>query len=320
VVTPECILTPLIPVYVAAVLVAPLSRSRKLLALVAGAPIFFALGTARLLVLAVPASLLSAPLAAVHAFSQVVAGVLLVAATAWWATKVRSAGDAQVAVSAKRSPKEGKRRDGLALAAKPAAALAARPAAAVAARLPSAITKRLPATLPARLLAALPTRLTAALAAGLGASIAAALVWHRALIATVAAAQRVMGHAGHDFGDPQGALALLPAYQVGLLVALWVAFGRTASWPRFATGLAALAASQVALVAGLGELFHHAGLDPHISLIRAWAVAGPLIVAALIEQPDLLSRSYSDVPSSALISSTMRAGNVADSLTSPKRS
>ena len=264
VVTPECILTPLIPVYAAAVLVAPLSRRRKLLALAAGAPIFFALGTARLLVLAVPASLLSSPLAAVHAFSQVVAGVLLVAGTAWWATRIRPAGDLRVVDSATRS----------------AAALAA--------------------------------RLAAALAAGLGASIAAAVVWDGALIAAVATAQRVMGHAGHDFGDPQGALALLPAYQLGLLVALWVAFGRTASWPRFATGLAALAASQVALVAGLGELFHHGGLDPHISLIRAWAVAAPLIAVTLIEQPDVLSRSYSDVSSSALMVRRIGPGQPAD--------
>ena len=55
VVTQECVFTPLIPVYLAGVLSAPLVPWRRALVLAATPTVFFAIGVARVLVLAVPA-------------------------------------------------------------------------------------------------------------------------------------------------------------------------------------------------------------------------------------------------------------------------
>jgi exosortase/archaeosortase family protein len=68
-VTQECIATPLIPVYVAAVLVFVRPWPRATLWMAAGAPLFLALGIARLLVVAVPAGLDRPPGFLIHAFS-----------------------------------------------------------------------------------------------------------------------------------------------------------------------------------------------------------------------------------------------------------
>ena len=81
-------------------------------------------------------------------------------------------------------------------------------------------------------------------------------------------------------GDAQGALALLPAYQAGLLLAI----GMTAfpGWRRFLLAFGLLLASQVALLAVLGELAAHAGWVAHALLLRAWAVAVPVILALVL--------------------------------------
>ena len=84
-VTQECIFTPLIPVYLAGVLSVPLSRRRRALALLATPFIFFAVGVARLLVLAVPRAVIPAHDVAIHAFSQTLVAIILVAAAAIWA-------------------------------------------------------------------------------------------------------------------------------------------------------------------------------------------------------------------------------------------
>jgi hypothetical protein len=80
-------------------------------------------------------------------------------------------------------------------------------------------------------------------------------------------------------GDAQGALALLPAYQAALLLAI----GMTAfpGWRRFLTAFGLLLASQVVLLAVLGELAAH-GLVAHALLLRAWAVAAPVLLALLV--------------------------------------
>lgn len=236
VVTPECIVTPLIAVYIAAVLAAPLPWGRRAVALLAAPPVFFALGTARLLVLAVPASLISSPTTAVHGFSQVVAGVVLVGGVVSWR---RSS-----------APRWDDKSHGIGLE--------------------------------------IPAGLATAVTAGMATAVAAAALWDGIPAAAVAGAQAALGHAGHGLDDPQGALASLPAYQFGLLVALWVAGGRWSSWPRLGAGLVALVASQVAVIAGLGELFHHVGFDAHVVLVRAWAVAAPVVVALVIERPEAL--------------------------------
>ena len=83
-VTQECIATPLIPVYVAAVIAFVPSWRRRLPALVAVIPIFMILGVVRLLVVAVPPAIVGSPLFFIHAFYQLLSGVVLVAAAACW--------------------------------------------------------------------------------------------------------------------------------------------------------------------------------------------------------------------------------------------
>ena len=83
-VTQECVFTPLIPVYLAGVLAAPLVPWRRALALAATPVIFLAIGVARVLVLAVPAALVGSYEVAIHGFSQTLVAVLLVAAAAVW--------------------------------------------------------------------------------------------------------------------------------------------------------------------------------------------------------------------------------------------
>ena len=82
IVTPECATTPLIPIYLAAALTVRLSPTRRLLAILATAPLFFGLAVSRLLVLALPPVLVGSPADAVHAFYQFLAGAGLVLLTA----------------------------------------------------------------------------------------------------------------------------------------------------------------------------------------------------------------------------------------------
>lgn len=223
----ECIATPLIPVYAAAVLSATLSPARRALAVLLGPLLFFGLGTARLLVLAVPRPLLSSHSVAIHGFSQMLLALTLVATFALWLR-----------------PEPGSWKLGFKVTG-------------------------------------------TAIVAGALVGLVAGGLWGDAIGVVVAAIQGLLGHAGHGYNDAQGALILLPAYQVGLLVALWTALGRLPTWRRLAIGLGVLALSQIALLAALGELFHHIGFDPHVSLIRAWAVGAPMIIAFLIVRPFL---------------------------------
>lgn len=237
-VTQECIITPLIALYVAAALVAPVRPGRRALLLAATPLAFFALGTARLLVLAIPAPLLSSPETAVHGFSQMLLGVLLVGGAALWgATAQLRRGE------------------------------------------PGARSRQVPAA------GTVALRAGAAIAAGAAVLVGAAMAWTPALEAAVAGAAAAVGHAGHDFTDPQGALRILPAYQLGLLVALWLAGPRTSGRRRLAIALVALAASQALLLAGLGEFFQHLGVRLHTSLMRAWAIVAPVAVALALERP-----------------------------------
>ena len=81
-------------------------------------------------------------------------------------------------------------------------------------------------------------------------------------------------------GDAQGALALLPAYQAGLLLAL----GMTAfaGWRRLLPAFGVLLASQVVFLVVLGELADHAGLVAHALLLRAWAVGVPVVLTLVM--------------------------------------
>ena len=83
-VTQECISTPLIPLYFAAVMTYPTQWRWRALGLTAAVPVFIALGIARLLVVALPAALIGSPLFLIHAFYQLLLAALLVFGVAAW--------------------------------------------------------------------------------------------------------------------------------------------------------------------------------------------------------------------------------------------
>src|SRR6185295_5666967 len=83
-VTQECISTPLIPVYLAAIFACSTTWRRRALAAAAAGPLFVGLGVARLLVVALPAALIGSPLFLIHAFYQLLlAGVVVLLAAFW---------------------------------------------------------------------------------------------------------------------------------------------------------------------------------------------------------------------------------------------
>jgi len=89
-VTGECIATPLIPVYLAAVIAYAPNWKRLSLGLAAAVPLFVALGVVRLLVVALPASAESQSFF-IHAFYQLLAGVAIVFAAAFWRHRDKTA-------------------------------------------------------------------------------------------------------------------------------------------------------------------------------------------------------------------------------------
>lgn len=204
-VTQECIVTPLIPIYLAAICAYATTRSRLLIGVLAASPIFIALGVARLLVVAVPAS---SPAFFVHAFYQGVLGATIVCVGALWRHDSRLA----------------------------------------------------------------PGRALAGLAAG-------AIF---ALVLGSSYSQAIAIPAGTLLADSQGAIASAPVFQTGLYLALWVAAFTAAGWKRFAAGLTILAATQIAGLLMLHAATTHLDLTAHVRDVRGWAVAGPLLVIALV--------------------------------------
>ena len=233
VVTQECIFTPLIPLYLAGVLTAPLTPARRAAALAATPAVFFALGVSRLLVLAVPASVIGSYATAIHAFSQTLVALILVVAAAF-------------------------------LGAGSAAGTRA-------------------AT----------TRALFAVGLGIAAGSAAAPVWGALFGGAAAGLQALAGHPGHVFVDAQGAWALVPAFHLGLFTSLWAAVAGRTAWRGAVLGLGILAVAQAVLVVAVGELAHHYGLDPHVGLIRGWALAAP---AALVWRLRRRAPDYAGLP------------------------
>lgn len=207
VVTQECISTPLIPVYLAAVCAYSTTWRRMLLGVLAALPLFIALGIARLLVVALPDAVMVSPLFLVHAFYQLLLGAVIVFLAALW------------------------RHGGRAAPAYAAAGIAA-------------------GVLFVFLLGPVYTRL-------------------------------VTPQAGAGLDDPQGAIAFLPAFQVGLYLALWVAAFVAAGWTRFIAGLGILALTQVTGLIALHALAV-SGLVAHVRDVRGWAVAGPVLIFATV--------------------------------------
>ena len=206
VVTEECISTPIIPIYLAAVATYSPTWRRLTLGVFAAVPLFIALGILRLLIVALPAAVVASPLFLVHSFYQLLLGAVVVIVAALW--------------------RHGRR--------------------------------------------------TAAPYALLG------------LVAGVASVrllgpffQRVVGYpAGAPLDDPQGAIAFLPAFQMGLYLAVWVAAFTAVGWKRFLIGFAVLELTQMAGLLVLHALATQSGFSVHVPEVRGWAVAGPLLVVA----------------------------------------
>jgi exosortase/archaeosortase family protein len=208
VVTRECISTPLIPIYLAAVLAYAGTYRRMALGLLAMPPLFVALGIVRLLVVALPDAMMASAIFLVHAFYQLLLGAVVVFLAALWRHRGRAA-------------------------------------------LGHALAGVVAGVLFLYLLGPVYTRLVTYLA-------------------------------GAPPDDPQGALALLPAFQVGLYLALWVAAFVAVGWRRFVSGLAVLALTQAAGLLALHALASHSGLTAHVRDVRAWAIAGPVLIFAAV--------------------------------------
>ena len=84
------------------------------------------------------------------------------------------------------------------------------------------------------------------------------------------------------FDDPQGAVAFLPVFQVGLYLAIWIAAFLALGWKRFLAGLAVLELTQFAGLLALHALPSYSALTLHVPEIRAWAVTGPLLIVAAV--------------------------------------
>lgn len=216
-VTPECLITPLMPVYLAAALVVARTWRRRLAALASFFPVFIVLGFARLLTLALPPAFSGSPLFLIHGFHQLVLGAGVVLVVAFRTTSGATA---------------------------PPRSL--------------------------RLLAAATAALVVALAAG---------GLRGVLELEAGALNGLMPHMLTRLlspGETQGALLLLPPYQLALFGALWLAAGRWRHVRSLALGLGLLHVGHLALLAALGEIGWHAAMEAPVTLLRAWALLAPL--------------------------------------------
>ena len=94
---------------------------------------------------------------------------------------------------------------------------------------------------------------------------------------------RAIAHdAVRTLDDPQGAIAFLPAFQIALYLALWVAAFAAVGWRRFVTGFAVLGLTQSAGLLALQSLAIHAGVTAHVRDVRGWAVAAPVLIFAAV--------------------------------------
>ena len=207
-VTPECISTPLIPVYLAAICAYSTTWRRLILGVLAAAPLFIALGIVRLLVIALPDAVVASPVFLIHAFYQLLLGAVVVFLAAQW----RHGGSA--------APRH-------------------------------ALVGVIAGVAFVQLLGPFYTRI-------------------------------VTYPAGPPAHDPQGAIALLPAFQIGLYLALWIAAFVGVGWRRFLAGLAVLGLTQTAGLLALHALASHSGLTAHVRDVRGWAVAGPVLIFAAV--------------------------------------
>lgn len=209
-VTQECISTPLIPVYVAAVFAYADGWRRRVPALIAILPLFVALGIVRLLIVALPGALIGSPMFLIHAFYQLLTAALVVCAAAYW------------------------RHDAL---------MAWRRAAG-------------------------------------GLVLGGVLLYALALVAA-----RVVAPAP-GIPDAQGALTLLPAFQIAFFASLWIAVSAPAGWRPFAAGLILLVLSQAVLFGAMYASEAVAMLATRVRDVRAWSLAAPILLIAALKVYD----------------------------------
>jgi S-adenosylmethionine decarboxylase len=236
--TPECLFTPVLPLFVGAVCAMPMPRARRALWLALAPLIFFLLGVARLLALALPRFVVDRPAIVVHGFYQIVAGAAVIAAAAFYAT----AADRDRAARGRR----------LTIAIAIAAA--------------------------AGVLLGAPWRLgVEALARGVSAPFNAGLI------------------ALSTARDGQGALAVLPAYQLALTCGLWFAIGAGAARRRLAWTLPSLAPSQAAFIVAISAIDAWSGRTVPALVIRAWGIGLPALIGFVWAAA---ARAAADEPSS----------------------
>jgi exosortase/archaeosortase family protein len=94
VVTTECVVTPLMPVYLAVALTVPATWGKRLLAVAGFVPLFSLLIVVRLLTVALPPIVGGTPLVLTHAFHQIVLGLVTVVLMRWWAAGAPGRADA----------------------------------------------------------------------------------------------------------------------------------------------------------------------------------------------------------------------------------
>lgn len=222
-VTPDCVVTPLLPLYLAAVLSIASGWRWRVAAIAAAVPLFACLAVLRLLTVAVPMALAGPSLVMTHAFNQILAGVATVLALALW--------------------------------------------------------PRGPHTRPATLLVA--GAVSAAFVTVLIASgPLVARVWTWLLTAMGAPVPPGLSVTSLD-GDGQGALLLLPAFQLCLLAATLLVSGITPR-SRWWLALSVLVVAQLVTLLTLGWLSAQGVQPPPALLIRAWALILPFaLVSAL---------------------------------------
>lgn len=225
-ITPECVTTPLVALYLGAVCAAPLGWRARALGLAACLPLFLSLAVVRLLTVALPPLMLGTDLILTHAFHQVVAGVVALAVFAIWARHRQS---------------------------------------------------RLQAVGVALIVAAIVGTGSALLGFAYVKAMAGVLhVLHLPVPAGV------IPSAGN--GDVQGALLVLPIYQVSLFLGLTAIVWSRIAASRWAIVGLVLVASQVAFLAAQGWL-ESAGISPLPALwIRGWAVVVPVVLTWVLCQ------------------------------------
>ncbi|MGH9349388.1 MAG: S-adenosylmethionine decarboxylase, partial [Vicinamibacterales bacterium] len=128
-------------------------------------------------------------------------------------------------------------------------------------------------------------RTTAALGAALAAGLIAVPVWEPILAWAAGRAHLLLPTTLSSLaagGDRQGALALLPAYQIGLMAGLWYAAAAARRPRTLALAIGLVALSQLALLIGLGAATAWLGGEPHALAIRAWTLGVPVAIAALL--------------------------------------